>query len=79
MGEGRSAGCWAVGVAASGNGVGLTAAELQALEEPDRRDRIRRAGDQLEGAGAHIVIDTVADLPVALADIEQRVERGETP
>ena len=77
--EGRAAGCWAIGVAASGNGVGLSLDELQALEEADRRARIDRAGAALLTAGAHLVIDTVADLPAALARIEQRIAAGETP
>src|SRR5262249_3087206 len=38
--EGRLAGCWTVGVAASGNGVGLSAAALAELPEPERRARI---------------------------------------
>jgi phosphonoacetaldehyde hydrolase len=56
-----------VGIAASGNGVGLSAAELAALDPADRAERIARARAGLEAAGAHVVIDTVADLPAALA------------
>ena len=77
--EGRAAGCWTVGVAASGNGVGLSLAELQTLSESERRARIDRAAQSLEGAGAHLVIDTVADLPLALSDIERRIAAGRSP
>jgi phosphonoacetaldehyde hydrolase len=77
--EGRAAGCWTVGVAASGNGVGLGLAELQALGEAERRERIDRAGRSLQAAGAHFVIDTVAELPPVLAEIERRIAAGETP
>lgn len=65
--EGLAAGTWTVGVAASGNGFGLSAAELAALDPADRAERIARARAGLEAAGAHVVIDTVADLPSALA------------
>lgn len=65
--EGLAAGTWTVGIAASGNGVGLSAAELAALDPADRAERIARARAGLEAAGAHVVIDTVADLPAALA------------
>jgi phosphonoacetaldehyde hydrolase len=77
--EGRAAGCWTVGVAASGNGVGLSLQELEALPATDRRARITRAAEALLNAGAHAVIDTVADLPRALAEIERRIAAGEDP
>jgi phosphonoacetaldehyde hydrolase len=77
--EGRYAGCWTVGVAASGNGVGLSREELDALPASDRRERIDRAGEALLEAGAHLIIDTVADLPAALAEIEGRISAGEHP
>jgi phosphonoacetaldehyde hydrolase len=64
--EGRAAGVWTVGVAASGNGVGLTAEALAALDPTERRARIDAARADLLAAGAHVVIDTVADLPDAL-------------
>ena len=77
--KGRAAGCWTVGVAASGNGVGLSRAELQALPEPERRARIDRATQSLAAAGAHLVIDSVADLPSALSEIERRLAAGANP
>jgi phosphonoacetaldehyde hydrolase len=77
--EGRAAGCWSVGVAASGNGVGLSLASYQGLTEADRRARVDRAGASLTAAGAHLVIDTVADLPSAIETIEARIVAGERP
>lgn len=65
--EGRNAGTWTVGVAASGNSVGLSAEALAALPAQDRAERIAAAGAELLKAGAHVVIDTVADLPAVLA------------
>lgn len=67
--EGRGAGVWTIGVAASGNSVGLTAEALAALPAEDRAARIAHARKVLEDAGAHLVIDTVADLPAALAQL----------
>jgi phosphonoacetaldehyde hydrolase len=65
--EGRAAGVWTVGVAASGNAVGLSREALAALAPEDRASRIAQARRRLSDAGAHVVIDTVADLPDALA------------
>ncbi len=67
--EGREAGVWTIGVAASGNGLGLSQAALAALDPADRAARLASARDALLAAGAHAVIDTVADLPDALADL----------
>lgn len=64
--EGRAAGCLTVGVAASGNGVGLSAEALAALSPGERETRIAAASKALRAAGADIVIDTVAGLVPAL-------------
>jgi phosphonoacetaldehyde hydrolase len=79
MGEGRSAGCWTVGVAASGNGVGLDLPDYQALPEPERRAKVAAAARSLFAAGAHYVADTVAELRPVLSDIARRIEAGERP
>jgi len=77
--EGRLAGCWTIGLAASGNGVGLSLADYRALGEPDRRARVAAAADQLRSAGADYVIDTVADIRPVLEAIAARIAAGETP
>jgi phosphonoacetaldehyde hydrolase len=70
--EGRAAGAFTVGVAASGNSVGLSLAALRALPESDRQQRLAAARTTLRSAGADLVIDSVADLVPAL-------EAGATP
>ena len=67
--EGRAAGCFTVGLAASGNGVGLSAEELAALPAADRTERIARARTALYAAGADVVIDSVAYLIGALEKV----------
>ncbi|WP_396592641.1 phosphonoacetaldehyde hydrolase [Brevundimonas sp. R86498] len=66
MTEGRNAGCFTVGVAASGNMIGLKADALADLDSEARRTLLADAGDRLRAAGADLVIDTVADLIPAL-------------
>ena len=77
--EGLAAGAWTVGVALSGNALGLSADELAALPAAERAARRAEAIAALEAAGAHYVIDSVADLPAVLDAIEQRLARGEAP
>lgn len=77
--EGLRAGMWTVGLAASGNAVGLTAEEWAALT-PVQQDEYRRpATAMLREAGAHYVVDTLADLPAVLDTIETRLANGERP
>jgi phosphonoacetaldehyde hydrolase len=64
--EGRAAGCFTVGIAASGNGVGLSQQGLSALSAAERAARIEAADKSLLAAGADVVIDTVAQLAAAL-------------
>jgi phosphonoacetaldehyde hydrolase len=77
--EGIHAGSWAVGVAVSGNVFGLSQADTQALEPEDFACRRQTATDRLKAAGAHYVIDGVADLLPVLFEIEGRLQRGERP
>jgi phosphonoacetaldehyde hydrolase len=77
--EGLNAGAWTVGVSVSGNCFGLSREDATALAPADFGARRKVAVKTLEGAGAHYVIDSVADLtPVVLA-IEARLARGERP
>jgi phosphonoacetaldehyde hydrolase len=77
--EGLAAGTWTVGIAASGNGVGLSREALAALPAEEKAARIERARRKLLDAGAHVVIDTVADLPRALAELPLRIPDGAFP
>lgn len=74
--EGRNAGCFTVGLAASGNMVGLTAEALAALDPAARARLVADAGARLRDAGADLVIDTVADLiPALQAEVARRWSR----
>ncbi|WP_348752655.1 phosphonoacetaldehyde hydrolase [uncultured Aquincola sp.] len=77
--EGLNAGTWTVGLAVSGNANGLTLAEWQALHAEAQQARREAATAALRAAGAHYVIDSVADLLPVIDDIEARLQRGERP
>jgi phosphonoacetaldehyde hydrolase len=79
MGEGRSAGCWTIGVAASGNGVGLDLPDYLGLPAAERRERFEAAGASLREAGAHFVVETIADARPALTEIADRIAAGIPP
>ena len=77
--EGLNAGMWTVGVAVSGNEVGLALADWQALPRVEQQRYRERAYQRLLTGGAHYVVDTLADLPRCLDAIEGRLARGERP
>lgn len=77
--EGLNAGMWTVGVAVSGNEVGLSLPDWQALSEAERHERRARAFRRLLQAGAHYVVDSIADLLSCIEDIEGRLRRGDKP
>lgn len=77
--EGREAGSWTVGVAASGNGVGLDYDALRQCD-PARRDALVSASARtLRAAGADYVIDSVADLWPVVETIAIRIAAGDRP
>jgi phosphonoacetaldehyde hydrolase len=77
--EGRAAGCWTIGVAASGNGVGLGLDAFRALPEAERAARVAAAGRALRAAGADFVVDTVAELTPAFDEIAALIDAGARP
>lgn len=77
--EGREAGAWTIGVAASGNGVGLDHDELAQCPADERARRVAAAAATLRTAGADYVVDSVADLWPAIEAIAARIAAGERP
>jgi phosphonoacetaldehyde hydrolase len=71
--EGREAGVWTIGVAASGNGVGLDLADFNALSHADRTSRVVASADALRAAGADYVVNSIADIPALLPELEARI------
>jgi len=77
--EGLNAGMWTIAVAATGNELGLSHAEAAALPAGEREERLARAHERLHAAGAHYVVDGIADVPPILDRIEARMAKGERP
>ena len=77
--EGLSASMWTIGLAISGNEVGLPLAEWRALASAEQASRRSRAYERMRMAGAHYVVDTIADVLPCFDDIAARLARGEQP
>ncbi|NQD80887.1 phosphonoacetaldehyde hydrolase [Pseudomonas sp. CrR14] len=77
--EGRSAGMWTVALTCSGNALGMTYEQYKSMPQ-DKLDQERiRIGRMLEGSRPHYLIDTIAELPAVIDDINARLARGEVP
>lgn len=76
---GRNAGMWTVGVVASGNEVGLSYDALAKLGHGEREGKLTAARQSLTQAGAHYLIDTIAELPEAIQAMNLRLSEGRLP
>lgn len=77
--EGLNAGMWTVGLALSGNMVGLTEAEFARLSQEEVAALRQEIAPRFFAAGAHVVIDSIAHLPPVLDAIDARVRNGAQP
>jgi phosphonoacetaldehyde hydrolase len=77
--EGLNAGMWTVGLAVSGNEVGMLLDEWRALAKADQEAKRERAYTRMAQCGAHYVVDTIADIMPCIEDIQARIRRGEAP
>jgi phosphonoacetaldehyde hydrolase len=73
---GLNAGVWTVGVTKTGNLVGLTKDEFDALSPDENEQKVAEATQRFNEARAHYVIDSFAGLPDVIVDIEKRLAQG---
>jgi len=71
--EGRMAGCWTVGLSASGNGMGMARDAFLALSPEERRAKIAEAEGPLREAGADFIIEDVSQLMPVVEEIARRI------
>ena len=77
--EGLNGGMWTIGLAISGNEIGLSLRDWKRLPKADQERMRLGAYTRMYQCGAHYVVDTIADIMPCLDDIEARLARGERP
>lgn len=77
--EGLNAGMWTIGLAKTGNEVGLNVQEIEALTPDDLERRLTRARKRMSQAGAHYVVDGIWGCDAIIDDVNTRLARGEKP
>ncbi len=79
VGEGVAAGTWTVGLALTGNICGYSEAEFARVPAAEIAEIRTRATAEMAAVGADLTIDSIADLPAALDEIERRIAAGRKP
>ncbi len=77
--EGLNAGMWTIGLAKTGNEIGLNEGEIVNLPDDVREAKLAGAYTRMYQTGAHYVVEGIWDVPPILDLIEKRLERGEQP
>ena len=77
--EGLNAGMWTIGLAKTGNEVGLNEQEIAELPTAELQRRLDRAYQRMAQSGAHYVVDTVAEVLPLIDQIQERLASGERP
>merc|ERR1712165_259362 len=72
-------GCWTVGIAKTGNYVGLTEQEMDKMDPKELEAKVDKARKILKDSGAHFIIDTIKDLPPVIDKINERMALGLSP
>ena len=77
--EGLNAGMWTIGLAKTGNEIGLTEEEINRLDPEVLQTQREAVYQRMHQSGAHYVVDGIWDVPAVLDDIQSRLTRGECP
>jgi phosphonoacetaldehyde hydrolase len=79
IGEGRNAGMWTIAITRTGNEIGLSKSDFDALSEAEQRALEQQACVRLSAAGAQFVAASVAECSPILLEVERRLAAGERP
>merc|ERR1711963_929739 len=72
-------GMWTVGIAKTGNYVGMTETQMDQADPDELEAKVAKARKILRDSGAHYVIDTINDLPGVIEKINDRLAMGMSP
>ncbi len=73
---GLNAGTWTIGIAMTGNELGLPQQDAESLSVDERQQKLAPIYDKFYRAGAHYVVDAIADVPAVIDIINARLSSG---
>lgn len=77
--EGLNSGFWSVGVTRTSSYLGLTELEASELKNSELKNKEDEIKNKFLSAGAHYVLNTIADLPGLIEMINKRLSLGDKP
>lgn len=77
--EGLNAGMWTIGLAMTGNEIGLNEQEIAKADPKMIEGKRERAYQRMSQAGAHYVVDGIWNCDPVIDEINARLARGERP
>lgn len=77
--SGLNAGCWSVGTVRSGNMLGLSREDDEALDDDERERRLDVGRAAMLRAGAHYAVDMIGDCLAVIQEINERLIAGDKP
>lgn len=75
--EGKNAGAWSIGILTGSNLLGVSQEEYESMEPDELARRKQEAAERYTQAGADLVIDSIRDLPAAVAELNRRMAEKE--
>lgn len=77
--EGLNAGMWTIGITRTGNELGLSEDEVDALAPETLKKRLNEIEKMFRDAGVHYTVEQTADVIPVIQEINQRLKSGEMP
>lgn len=77
--EGRHAGMWTVAVLGSSNNMGMTLSQWDALDKDQQNRACLHVKKHLESSRPHFYVNTIAELPNIIEEINERLAAGQSP
>lgn len=75
--EGRNAKVWTVGLLKGSSELGLTEEEVRDLSQEELNEKMERVTKKMLETGAHLVIEDISKVPIAIEIINKKLENGE--
>lgn len=75
--EGRNAKVWTVGLLKGSSELGLTEEEVKKLSQEELEEKIEKIVKRMLEAGAHLIIEDISKVPMAIEIINKKLQNGE--
>lgn len=75
--EGRNAKVWTVGLLKGSSELGLTQDEVNKLSAEELKEKMDKVATKMLAAGAHLVVEDISKIPMAIEIINGKLKNGE--